>query len=248
MPAKQTHPDIRSAGRGFTLIELLTSMAISSIILLFLFGLINQSSVTYKNTQSAVNTLSESRAFYHFFETDLSSRLPNTPLLSEVSPSGYDKIGVIRVKSFDEPRVANAPDSDLRSSVYYVAFTQDLRGAVSPKLYRSYMDAAQTQALIDSSPTPTIPAGNPAVDEPLVYNVVSFKAQPRQLNSAGQPEPWTPTSAQPPAFVEITLELIDDGTAARFRSQGSWAQLAVPNSRERLQNVRTYTQTIQLAR
>jgi len=243
-----SHPDHRSVTKGFTLIELLTSMAISSIILLFLFGLINQSSITYKNSQIAINTLAESRAFFHFFEADLSSRLPNTPLLSEVSATAFDKIGVIRAKSFDEPQAINLPDSDLRSSMYYVAFTPDFSGTVSPKLFRSYLEATQTQTLLDSSSTPTIPAGNPAVDEPLVYNVVSFKAQPKLYNNSGQPETWTPSSGKPPAFIDITIEIIDDATAARFRSQGSWARLSDPSDNDRRQAVRTYTQTIQLAR
>lgn len=236
------------AEKGFTLIELLTSMAISSIILLFLFGLINQSSITYKTSQSAINTLSEARAFFHFFETDLSSRLPSTPLLSEVTANAFDRIGLIRAKSFDEPVAMNQPDSDLRSSIYYVAFTQDFAGTISPKLFRGYLNATQTQTLLESSSAPTFPAGDPTVDEPLVYNVVSFKAEPKQYNLAGQPETWTPSSGRPPAFVEVTLDLVDDSTAARYRSQGSWAQLLDPASLDRRQAVRSYTQTIQLAK
>lgn len=242
------HPDSKFTTRGFTLIELLTSMAISSIILLFLFGLINQSSITYQSSQSAVNTLAEARAFFHFFESDLSSRLPNTPLLSEVSPAGFDKIGVIRAKSFDEPPASATPDSDLRSSMFYVAYTPDFAGTVSPKLFRSYLNATQTQALLDTSATPTIPPGDPTVDEPLIFNVVSFKAQPKFLNSSGNPENWLPSSNADPAFIDVTIEIIDDATAARYRTQASWSELLNPTSNSRRQAVRTFARTIQLAR
>jgi len=248
MVASRTNRKITYA-QGFTLIELLTSMAISSIILLFLFGLINQSSITYKTSSGAINTLSESRAFLQFFESDLSSRLPGSPLLSEVAATPFDKIGVLRVKSFDEPEApASQPDSDVRSSIYYVAFTADFRGTVSPKLYRHYLDGPASQALLDSSPTPTIPLGDPSIDEPIIYNVVSFKAQPKHNSSSGQPTLWTAASNTPPEWVEITIEIIDDGTAARFRTQASWSALVDPNNRDRQQNVRTFTRTIPLGK
>lgn len=229
-----------SLPRGFTLIELLTSVAIASIIMLLLLGLMDQSSSTYRTSQSAVNTLSESRAFFAFFEEDLSSRLPSTALMSEQSGTS-DKIAFIRAQSHDEQ--ISPTEGDLQTSLYYVAFTNDQAGTVSPKLFRRTINAKDTQTLIESSSTPAIPIGQPAQDEPIVYNVVSFKATPKQYSAAGKPETWTPTSTSPPALVELTLEITDDFAAARFKSESSWSQLRDPANKKARESVRSFTRT-----
>ncbi len=232
----------KSSNQGFTLIELLTSLAIASIIMILLLGLMSQSSSTYRSSQSAVNTLSESRAFFHFFEADLSSRLPITPLMSEESITNPDKIAFVRAQSYDEQ--VSPTEGDLRTSLYYVAYTADLAGAVSPKLFRRALNAKDTQALIESSNTPTIPVGNPKEDEPIVYNVLSFKVRPKQYSASGQPEPWTPTSTIPPALLEITLEITDDFSAGRFKTESSWSEIRNPANKKAREAVRSFTQTL----
>lgn len=234
-----------SSQQGFTLIELLTAVAIASVIMILLLGLMVQSSSTYRSAQSAVNILSESRAFLKYFKADLSSRQSGTALMSEVSETDPDKIAFIRALSFDE-RTAGMT-GDLNTSLYYVAYTGDKNGPVSPKLYRRTLDAKATQTLIESSPTPTLPIGKPAEDEPIIYNVVKFKARPQQMGDTGKPEPWTAASSKPPAFLEITIDLTDDFTASRYRTEASWSELRNPAGKVARQSVRSYTQTIQLS-
>ena len=63
------------------MIELLVAMAITSIIMVTLFSLVGQSTTSYTQTQRAVNAVSQARAFIQFFDRELSTRLPGTPMI-----------------------------------------------------------------------------------------------------------------------------------------------------------------------
>jgi prepilin-type N-terminal cleavage/methylation domain-containing protein len=230
--------------RGFTLIELLTAMVIASIIMILLMGLMDQSSSTYRTSQNAVSSLSEARAFFHFLEGDLSSRLPGTPFMAEESANA-DKFAFIRAQSFDEQ--ISPTEGDLRTSIYYVAFTNDQAGTVSPKLFRRLLNDVDTQTILETAGSPAMPNVDPTIDEPIVYNVVSFEAKPKTYDSAGQLQPWTATSNTPPAVLDVTLEITDDFTAARFRTEGSWATLRDPASKPAKQSVRRFKRSIILS-
>ncbi len=238
-----THHQSRR-NRGFTLIELLTAMVIASIIMILLLGLMDQSSSTYRTSQNAVSSLSEARAFFHFLEGDLSSRLPSTPFIAEESANA-DKFAFIRAQSYDEQ--ISPTEGDLRTSIYYVAYTNDQAGTVSPKLFRRLLNDVGTQSILESSGTPSMPGVDPTIDEPIVYNVVSFEAKPKTYDATGQLQPWTSTSDTPPAVLDITLEITDDFTAARFRTEGSWATLRNPNDKQAKQSVRQFKRSIILS-
>lgn len=230
---------------GFSLIELLVAMAITSFIMIALIGLIGQSSTVYKDSRSAVESLSDARSLMQFFEAELRSRLPRTPFLTETTSGGPDKFGYVRAGSFDEQVVA--PTGDLSTSVYYIAFTADSPGAGSPKLFRHYLDARKTQDLLETPAPPSIPAVDPAKDEPLLYNVIRFEAKPKRLNAAGVYEPWTPANDAPPSIVEITVETTDDASATRFKTEGAWISLRNTSEPNLQKIIRRYSRTIPLA-
>jgi prepilin-type N-terminal cleavage/methylation domain-containing protein len=215
------HPS--PARNGFSLIELLVAMSITSLIMVALMSLIGQSSSIYRESRNAVQSLSDARSMLQFFEAELASRLPRTPLLTDSRDGGPDMLGYIRAGSFDEQLLA--PTGDLSTSVYYVAFSADAPGSVSPKLFRHHLDASKTQDLLESPAPPAMPSVDPATDEPLLHNVIRFEAKPKLQGPAGNYQPWTPDSRDPPAAIEITIEIIDDATAARFKSQASWLAL-----------------------
>jgi len=236
----------RSAKRGFTLVELLASIAIASILMIVLLGFMQQSSSTYQETQRAVTTLSDARAFLKFFESELSSRLPGTPLISTPGGDG-DKIAFVRAQSYDEQK---SDTGDLQTSMYYTAFTKDTGAGGSPKLFRHSLDAKDTQKLIETSlaANPAMPSPTINLDEPILYNVVTFKAQPKYYDGAGEAHDWSPTNTEKPDFMEVVVGVVDDGTAARFPAESSWARLRDPNSNDAKKYVRTYKRTIQLSK
>lgn len=237
--------------RGFTMIELLVSMAISSVILLTLFFLVGQSTEGYTQTQRAVNTISQARAFMQFFDRELSTRLPGTPLMHEAGTgsgaTASEKIAFVRAVSTDEELTANP--GDLNTAHYYVAYSADGTNAESPKLFRGTLKPAETQALLESATNPAFPTANPVLDEPIVPNVLAFSAKPRYLaGNPAKPTDWTAASPSPPSVIELTIRFIDDSSAQRFRTRTEWDRLATSPRVDEEKFIRTFTRIIAIAK
>ncbi|MBC7980727.1 MAG: hypothetical protein H7Y36_09220 [Armatimonadetes bacterium] len=233
------------------MVELLVSMAITSMIMLALLALVGQSSTSYTQTQRAVNTLSQARAFMQFFDREISTRLPNTPLIYESPSSGGPgssaKIAFVRAIPAEEQTAATP--GDLNTSAYYVAFTADGNSITSPKLFRKTLNPNDTQALIDTAGTPPFPTVNPASDEPILNNILSFEANPKKRNpTSGKLEDWTPSSADAIAAIVLIVRFIDDSSAQRFRTESTWNQLATAPRDSELQLIRNFTRTIAIAK
>jgi prepilin-type N-terminal cleavage/methylation domain-containing protein len=237
---------------GFSLVELLVAMAITSVIMLALFSLVGQSTDGYTRTQRAVNSISQARAFIQFFGRELSTRLPGTPMIHEkASGSGVveasEKIAFVRAVSSDEQQAAKPGDLNLVS--YRVAFTQDTTNTVSPKLFRAARDPALTQTFLETPGSPAFPADDPALDEPIVANVIGFTAKPRHYS--GTPPvltDWTTTSPQNPSVIELTIRFIDDSTAQRFKTRAEWERIATAPRENEKPFIRTFTRTIAIAK
>ncbi len=235
------------------MIELLVAMAVTSIIMLALLSLIGQTTSNYTETQRAVHTLSQARAFIQFFSREVSTRLPATPLVYEKGSAvgggdpGADKIAFIRTISADEEDASHP--GDLNTSHYYVAYSKDGTSGESPKLFRGVLKPAETQALLASADNPALPAADPARDEPIVHNVVGFEATPKYyVGDPAKPENWTTSSPAPPSLIELTIRFIDDSSAQRFRTRAEWGRLATaPRDSER-QLIRSFTRTISIAK
>lgn len=247
----QCPPALRAAPpRGFSLIELLVAMAITAIIMLVLLSLVGQSTTSYTQTQRAVNTLSQARAFLQFFDREISTRLPRTPLIHEKgSGSGAnssDKIAFVRAISLDEQ--TSATPGDLGTSIYYVDFTTEGSNPISPKLFRKTLNPEETQTLIETAGNPAFPAVSPANDEPIIPNVLKFEAKPKYRDGSGKLKDWTKSSPEPPAVIELTIQFIDDSSSQRFRSQADWDRLATAPRDTEVQLIRTYNRSIAIAK
>lgn len=231
------------------MVELLIAMAITSVIMLALFSLVGQSTDSYTRTQRAVNTVSQARAFIQFFGRELSTRLPGTPMIHEKGSGGgveaSGKIAFVRAVSSVEQQVASPGDLNLIS--YRVAFTQDTPGMESPKLFRAARNPEETQTFLETSGTPAFPADDPALDEPIVANIIGFTAQPR-FHSGTDFEDWTETSPQPPSVIELSIRFLDDSSAQRFRTRADWDRLANSPRDSEIQLIRTFTRTIAIAK
>lgn len=233
------------------MIELLVAMAITSIIMLVLLSLVGQSTTGYTQTQRAVNTLSQARAFMQFFDREISTRLPSTPLIYETvkesgGPSTSDKVAFIRAIPQDEQSTTSP--GDLGTSIYYVDFTADSGNALSPKLFRKTLNPDDTQTLLESGTTPPLPALSPATDEPIIPNVLKFQAKPKYRNASGKLVDWTSSSTEPPSVIHVLVIFIDESSARRFRTQAEWDRLAsTPHDTER-QLIRTFNRSIAIAK
>jgi type II secretory pathway pseudopilin PulG len=233
------------------MIELLVGMAITSIIMLALFSLVGQSTDSYTRTQRAVNTISQARAFIQFYGRELSTRLPGTPMIHETGTGAgveaSEKIAFVRAVSNDEQQAATPGDLNLVS--YRVAFTEDAPNAESPKLFRAARNPTETQTFLETPGTPNFPADNPALDEPIVANVIGFTAQPR-FYSGSPPvlQDWTTTSPELPSVIELTIRFLDDASAQRFHTRAEWDRLADSPRDSEIQLIRTFTRSIAIAK
>lgn len=230
------------------MIELLVSMAITSMLMLALLSLVGNTSEDYTRTQRALNTLSQARSFLQFFDREVATRLPGTPLVHEngTGSDPSDKLAFVRAISADEDDPADP--GDLNTSAYYVAFSADSPSSASPKLFRKNLKPKDTQTLLEGTSPPPFPTPDPATDEPLVPYVLDFQSNPKYRDDFGTLVDWDATSPQPPSLLELKLTFIDDTAATRFKTEADWKRLASSPRPAEVQLVRTFTRNISLAK
>lgn len=233
------------------MIELLVAMAITSVIMIALFSLVGQSTASYTQTQRAVNAISQARAFIQFFGGEISTRLPSTPLIHEsgtgTGPQGSERIAFFRALSIDEQQAATP--GDLNLAYYYVEFSQDATNVQSPKLFRGTLNPTETQTVLETAGAPAFPNAKPALDEPIIPNVLRFEAKPKYFaGSPAEATDWTTASPAPPSMIELSIRFIDDSSAQRFRTKADWDRLATSPRENEKQIIRTFTRTFAIAK
>lgn len=241
-------PSPEKRRNGFTMAELLVSMAITSVLLLALLALVGQSTDSYTQTQRAVNTLSQARAFLQFFDREISTRLPATRLIYEKGNGTGEADRIAFVRAISAAEESSTDPGDLNTSCYYVAFSADGANSESPKLFRGVLGASETQSLLSAGGVPVFPPADPASDEPIVPNVIRFEASPKYFTgSPAKPEDWTTSSTAPPSLIELTITFLDDSSAQRYRTRAEWDRLATSPRDNEKQFIRTFTRTIAIA-
>lgn len=242
-------PSPQMRGNGFTLVELLVAMSISSVLLITLAVIINQTTDSYALSQRSVNHLSQDRAFLQLLESELSIRLSETPIVHRstmlVADESSDQIAFVRTLSKDEqsPEISG----DLATSCYYVAFAEDSDQRVIPKLFRRILNPTETQDLMDAGDEAEFPEVDPILDEPVIDSVLSFKATPIYLNpETGNEEPWDKTIKHVPSYIELTIRTLDESFSRRYTNQAEWNRLAISPKKYELQMIRSFTHKISL--
>ncbi|MGJ8643675.1 MAG: PulJ/GspJ family protein [Luteolibacter sp.] len=248
-------------GAGFTLIELLVAMGITSVLMVALLSIIGTSTESYTQTQRSLNSISQARSFLQFFDRELSTRLPGTPLIHEEnsasnSPSSSDKFAFIRVLTDDEQATfANLtpPElGDLGTSLYYVGYSDDPLFAPCYSLYHRRLSPEETQDLIEDSittPDLTFPTSTPGDGEPIIPNILDFKATPKYRDSAdGELKDWVITDPETPSVIELKITFVDESAAQRYKTQTEWDRLATSPRDTELQFIRSFTRTIAIAK
>jgi type II secretory pathway pseudopilin PulG len=229
-----TRGTINSGKSGLTLIELLFSMSITSMLLLALAALVSQSTDGFNQSQRTVNQLSQSRAFYQIFQSELSLRLPDTPLLHEDGDSGggisSDKI--VFVRSLPEQEQMIDSPGDIAASYYYVAYSEDASHRSSPKLFRKILNPTETYDLIEHNDSAKTP--EPIGGEPFLDGVLSFQVNPMYLDPiSNEYMPWNKSMPHSPCRLEINVRTIDDSISRNYSKQAEWERLIhAPNKNE----------------
>jgi prepilin-type N-terminal cleavage/methylation domain-containing protein len=228
--------------RGFSLVELLTAMLISSLLMFALFSLVGRSGTNYRLSQRKISTISDTRAFLHFIQKDLSTRVADTKFFCKLNPNGSHEFAFIRTHALE----ALTDDGDLSTTLYYVGFTADGKNSGSQKIFRRVLNGKQTQKLLEAGALAAFPSHDPATDDAVVYNVVRLQVKPLQRDAAGNLQNWIETSATAPSLLEVTLDITDDFSAQRLVSQKAWLDLADSTDIKQREAVRRFVQKIHL--
>lgn len=234
--------------KAFTLIELLVTMAISAVLLIVLATLIIQTTDGYAMSQRSVNHLSQSRAFIQLFDSEMSLRLNETPLIHLVSPdTNSDRIAFVRTRPNDE-QDSEAP-GDLATSCYYMAFVENADQKPVPKLFRKILDPAETQAFIESGDDAEFPETDPYRDEPVIEMILSFQAMPMYLNPVtGKEEPWDQSIKHAPSHIKLSIRTIDESFSRRIEHPSEWSRIAASPKDSERQMIHTVSQNISIAK
>lgn len=233
---------------AFTLIELLVTMAISSALLIVIATLITQTSDGYAMSQRSVTHLSQSRAFIQLFESELSLRLPETPLIHLSSAdSEPERIAFVRTLPNDEQN----PEfpGDFATSCYYVALVENSDRQPIPKLFRKILNPVETQSLIEAGDDAKFPAVDPARDEPVIDAVISFQATPMYRNPAsGNDEPWDISIEHRPLYIELIIRTIDESFSRRINNPSEWKRISAFPKESELQMIHTVSRNISIGK
>jgi|688.fasta_scaffold22026_9 type II secretory pathway pseudopilin PulG len=235
-------PSNRSNLRGLTLIELLVTMAITSMLLIALAVIVSQSTNAYSLSQRSLDHLSQSRAFIQIFQSELTLRLSDTPLIHQTSNRGgtmnYDKIFFVRIIPANER--SSDSNGDIASSCYYVAFAESGNQGVAPKLFRKIITSKETQSFIEAGSSAEFPEVDPNLDEPILDFVISFQAIPMYIDpTSGSEERWDKTIHSEPSHIKLSIRTMDESISGRYVNEAEWERLTIsPNESER-QMIRT---------
>jgi prepilin-type N-terminal cleavage/methylation domain-containing protein len=230
---------------GFTLIELLLTMAISTVLLCTIAALVGQSTKGYTVSQRAVDQISEARSLIQLLEHELSTRLPDTPLIHRSDKP--DQIAWFRVISNHEEKT-NHP-GDLSMNYYYLYHVEEPDGRIRPKLLRKCISPELTQQILENRDDASFPEPEPTKDEVVLEQVLGFSMTPYYHDPSSQMmESWNGQNQPPAETIVMELKLIDDAAAKYISDTDEWKRVAGSPSPEEVPYIRTFTHTFYLTR
>lgn len=243
-------PFPESIRNAFTLIELLVTMAISSALLLVLVILIAQTTDGYSMSQRSVNHLSQTRALIQLFGSELSLRLPETPLIHHESDQEHVSSEIIAfVRTLPNDEQDSEVPGDIATSCYYVAFVENSNHQLIPKLFRKILNPAETQSLIEAGDEAKFPTIDPTRDEPVMDAVLSFQATPMYFNpDTGNNEPWDKSIMYAPGYVELIIRTIDESFSRRINHPTECNRISASAKESELQMIHKVSQKIAIGK
>lgn len=213
--------------RGFTLIELLVSMAVLSLLVVMLMGLVDSATKLWRENENRVESYREARAALNLIASDLGSMhaSTNTNYFRFVAEgtNGDGSIAFLSALPLSAQDSTNL--SDLCAVGYFLA-----KGRISDigtnsssesyNLYRYFLQSNDTFRALTNRPVTLWPAtfdADTSNTEIVARNVRSFQvtAYTRSGNGTGW-SAWTNTSSTPPDLLELRIEAVNNDARKRF--------------------------------
>lgn len=231
--------------QGFTLIEMLLTMAISSVLLVTLAALVVQGTKGHAMSQRAIDQISEARAFIQLLEHELSTRLPDSPIIYDKDKP--DRIAWFRVIS---PHEENTDDpGDLSMIAYYMHDLATPDGKVQPKLFRKCIGPKLTQQILENEEHASFPEPEPTEDEIVLEQALGFSMTPYYYDPSTQRmEPWSGSNQPPVKMLVMKFKLADETLTKKYSNGNDWRRIAESPSPEEMPYIRTFAHTFHLTR
>jgi type II secretory pathway pseudopilin PulG len=241
-------------------LELLVAMAVLSLLVVLLLGLVDSATKLWRANENRVESYREARAALNLMASDLRAFyastnaalfLTNLPGTISSTPDNA-QIGFLAAL----PISAQNPDSrsDLCTVGYFLAF-----GRNSPfnttqgfNLYRYFRESNATWDRLQANPAAPeiIGEANPGNSETgtnveiLARNILEFETRFLDANRNA----WTRTPSDPlPDSVELRIVALNNETAQRLRTESEWNTFrAETNAPSYTQNTRKFTTRVPL--
>jgi prepilin-type N-terminal cleavage/methylation domain-containing protein len=241
-----------AAAAGLTLIELLVAVAVSSVLVLVLAGILGNTGDIYGDTTRQMENVREGRAALERARRDLAARLPGQPVYFR-----RDDAKLETALGFFAALPARAQESgrnpgDVCFIGMVTAVTPDPGGGHSRKLYRQFASSADTLQRLRERDARPLPA-DPGRDDVLAFNVLDFRANFRKRAADGS---WQATTVPAEAAaVELVLRVLTADAVAAMEDPQSWLPPGEPqlgfdfdDEEDNDRAVRTYRALVQLQR
>lgn len=260
-------PTVRLRG-GFTLLELMVAMAVLTLLIVMLMGLVDSATKLWRQNETRVDAYREARAALNVISDELRSMVASTnPHYFSTNPIGLSGQVDSSADSlfFLTLLPPSAQPSGSKSSICAVGYfrqwdKQNVNyGGVSAKdptpvgyhLFRTFYSSDLTFSNLSQNQPPlkdlAVPTtqGQPA-PEILARNICSFELNYFTTNGASVAAKytnWSPAAGVSPQMIEVRIVAIPDELAKRLNgNQSAWTT----NSPQVKPQMRTFVSRIQL--
>ncbi len=264
-PQNPVHPDNPAnpvKNSAFSLIELLVAMAVLSLLVVMMLGLVDSATKLWRDSENRVDAYREARAALGIMSRDLRNVVATTNtnlfLLNADGAFGKTPAGAetnanrAGAAFFLSALPVNAQESgknrsDICEVGYFLAFER-VRGATNSamtlNLYRHFRSSDTTFSNLITTNLFSDSAVGVAGEELLARNVREFKVTPYAFSNNAY-VPFIPgTNKSMPDLVELTVTAVNQDAAKRFTSKTDWTSLNPPESLTNAQQ--TFTTRIRL--
>ncbi len=259
-PVPPENPENPVKKSAFSLIELLVAMAVLSLLVVMMLGLVDSAAKLWRDSENRVDAYREARAALGIMSRDLRNVVATTNtnffLLNNDGAFGKTPAGAVTNTNnagaafFLSALPANAQiqggnRSDICEVGYYMGFAR-LPGDEnqSLNLYRFFVSSDDTFKRLGSNSNFMEPLPSSAEIELLARNVREFKVTPYAISNNAYVA-FTPSTNKPmPDLVELTVTAVNQDAAKRFTNRNDWTSQNPPDSLTNAQQ--TFTTRIRL--
>ena len=241
-PVNLVNPVQKSSPHAFTILELLVAMAVFSLLIVMLMGMVDSASKLWRENENRVDSYREARAAMSIISHDLRNALAGTNLNyirinndaygfltnAETDTNSAAAIFFLSAQSATSQDPA-ANKSDVCQVGYFLAYdkTSALAGVNTnvPKtmnLYRYFLSSDETFAKLTNGTYPVFGSSIGALDDDvdlLARNITRFHIDALDTNGTSY---VSTTNAPLPPVIQIEMTAINTETAKKLDSKSDW--------------------------